>query len=144
MVALVTCVVDSGCAIGLSGDLLLLSKSLISRISSHATLLRRHRADGRKIQRRKKVPLHSAKSASVFSLSGAFVHRYFGLRRGQSFLFRRRLWHRRWILGHDGECGSVVVLHIFLPFIAAFGWRQAGLLFVRCGWRSALQGLARS
>src|SRR6202023_2548937 len=36
-----------------------------------------------------------------------------------------------------------VYLHTFLPFVAASGWRKAGLLFVRDIWQAAARRMAR-
>src|ERR1043166_4391658 len=77
------------------------------------------------------IPTDYAECASIFSISRRVFYSDSVVRRMESALVSKWIWHRRW---HHRACNqrcSAGWLHVWLSLAATSGWRISGSIFPR-------------
>src|SRR5437588_7381275 len=147
MVAAIAGDSDSLGAARISRHLLLLSQSLLPRVLSRSTGMRGRRVASAPLQWGDAPSLHSAKSASLFSVCRDHLSDHSLVRRNNCVLVslgERKAFRRGGrFVSSAGEYRSADRLHSVVSFAQAHRGRQCRLLLVRgCRWATT-QRLAR-
>ena len=133
---------SSGRPTRIPGDLLLLSKGVLSRVFFGPAGLRSKRKGQPTVPRRDFLSVHSSKSPSLVSLHRLCISRLPVAGCNSRFLFQRRVRNRRGITCPAGKYRPADSLHFFMPLPSSPGGRKARLLLLHVVWPYASRCVA--